>query len=99
MTIQVSIVTPYPGTELYRQGKEKGLILTDDWSKYTGFYPVMRTEKLSAEDLLAAKKFLQDEHRKIVAFKRLRRKVSLAVQYARDGSIWGRAYRRVLAAR
>jgi len=35
----VSIATPFPGTELYRQMKDRGLILDEDWSNYTHFTP------------------------------------------------------------
>jgi radical SAM superfamily enzyme YgiQ (UPF0313 family) len=30
----LSILTPYPGTKVYRDSKKDGLILTEDWSKY-----------------------------------------------------------------
>ena len=49
--VQFSLATPFPGTELYRIAKEKGLLLTEDWTKYTVLKPVMRTEELSEEKL------------------------------------------------
>lgn len=48
---QFSIATPFPGTELYKVAKEEGLLLTEDWSKYTVLKPVMRTKELTVEQL------------------------------------------------
>jgi radical SAM superfamily enzyme YgiQ (UPF0313 family) len=49
------ILTPYPGTELYKQIKDEGLLVSGDWSQYTphaviGNLPVIRTRFLSSED-------------------------------------------------
>jgi len=49
--VQFSLATPFPGTELYRVAKEEGLLLTEDWTKYTVLKPVMQTEELSEERL------------------------------------------------
>lgn len=35
-TAQVAIATPYPGTPFYKWAKEKGYLLTDDFTKYDG---------------------------------------------------------------
>lgn len=51
-TAQFSIMTPYPGTEYYRQLDAKGHITSKDWSDYDGASKsVIRTEQLSGEDL------------------------------------------------
>lgn len=51
-SIQFSLTTPFPGTEYFKIAKEKGLLLTQDWSKYDGEESaVIRTEKLSKEEL------------------------------------------------
>lgn len=42
-----NVLTPYPGTKLYKIAKEKKLILTNDWSKYTSNNIVMRTKWLN----------------------------------------------------
>lgn len=61
-SVQISINVPFPGTRYFAELEEKGLILTKDWSRYDGYqYAVMRTEKLSAEDL---KKAVKIAHRK-----------------------------------
>jgi radical SAM superfamily enzyme YgiQ (UPF0313 family) len=53
----LAAVTPYPGTELYKLAEEKGWILTQDWTRYTGFEIVMRTDDLSKEDIARAFKY------------------------------------------
>jgi radical SAM superfamily enzyme YgiQ (UPF0313 family) len=40
-----SIITPYPGTRLYRDYKERGLIVDEDWDKYTAHNLVVKCEK------------------------------------------------------
>jgi len=56
-TVQFSIMTPYPGTEYYRQLDVKGHIISKDWSDYDGASKsVIRTEQLSEKDLENARK-------------------------------------------
>ena len=50
-TMQATIVVPYPGTPLYRECKEKGLLLTDDYDRFDMREPVMKTP-ISNEKLL-----------------------------------------------
>ena len=49
---QFSLATPYPGTELYDSAKEKGLLLTEDWSQYTAGKPIILNNDCSKEDLM-----------------------------------------------
>jgi len=42
---QFSILTPFPGTPLYYELKEKGLLDTEDWNKYSVLDPVIKYEK------------------------------------------------------
>ena len=49
-----NILTPFPGTRLYRRLEEEGRILTHDWSKYNGRADVVfRPRLMSSEELLA----------------------------------------------
>jgi radical SAM superfamily enzyme YgiQ (UPF0313 family) len=57
-SLGVSLVTPYPGTPLYREAKEKGWLETVNWEKYSGGSPVMHTDKLSSLSLSLAQKML-----------------------------------------
>jgi radical SAM superfamily enzyme YgiQ (UPF0313 family) len=48
-----NILTPYPGTELYRRMEAEGRILTRDWSKYNGREDVVfQPQHMSPEVLL-----------------------------------------------
>jgi radical SAM superfamily enzyme YgiQ (UPF0313 family) len=50
-SLGICIVTPYPGTPLYREAEGKGWLETKDWSKFGGHYPVMHTGNLASGDL------------------------------------------------
>ena len=55
-TVDVDIVsfvllTPFPGSETLKELDEQGLIISKDWSKYTVFYPVIKTHQLSPKQL------------------------------------------------
>ncbi|GAB4444916.1 MAG: radical SAM protein [Chloroflexi bacterium OHK40] len=39
-----SIITPYPGTQLYNEYKAQGLIVDEDWDKYTAHNLVVRCD-------------------------------------------------------
>ena len=39
----MQIITPYPGTSMYREYKEKGLITEEDWEKYNAINVVIRS--------------------------------------------------------
>ena len=61
-TIQVSICTPFPGTELFKRATELNLIRTTEWEKYDGkVSEVMNSQNLSWQDIEGLKsKFLRD---------------------------------------
>lgn len=50
---QFCFATPFPNTDIYQYYKEKKLLLTEDWRKYSPLSqePVIQTEELSAQDL------------------------------------------------
>ena len=51
-TVQFSITTPYPGTEMYRLYKANGWLLSENWEDYLGSHrAVARTENFTAEQL------------------------------------------------
>jgi len=97
LTLQVAIVTPYPGTPLYEEAKRTGLLTTEDWSRFTGFDAVLRTEALSTEALLDARRRILAAHRRAVFWKRRRRTMALAWRYLLDGSLARRLARKIRA--
>ncbi len=56
---QFSILTPYPGTPIFYKLKEKGLLETEDWDRYTVLEPVIKYEKLGLSKELVAKKLAE----------------------------------------
>lgn len=50
--ISFSLLTPFPGTPIYQELKEEKLIVTEDWSKFTLFNPVIKTYTMDTNDLL-----------------------------------------------
>lgn len=46
-----AIVTPFPGTALYRRLADEKRILTRDWSLYDGQHVVFRPKRMSVDDL------------------------------------------------
>ncbi|MBM4149388.1 MAG: radical SAM protein [Lentisphaerae bacterium] len=87
-TIGVTIATPYPGTAFFDEAKAKGMLLTEDWSRFTSYDPVIRTEELSAEDLLKARDEMHRIHRRAVRWKRMRQLIALNLRRLRDGTLW-----------
>ena len=47
--IRLGLITPFPGTQLYRDCKEQGLILTYDFSQYDSEHPVLAHSVLKPE--------------------------------------------------
>jgi len=45
---QFSILTPFPGTDIYRQFSNEGRIFTQDWPLFDGAHAVFRPAKLTA---------------------------------------------------
>lgn len=62
--INVNFITPYPGTKLFDFAQNRDLIETYDFSKYTSFKPIMRTEILSIDDLISARKNMRTKFTK-----------------------------------
>ena len=50
-SMQLSIVTPFPGTKMYAQAKQRGFTLEEDFSKYDGARFCVVTSSLSKEKL------------------------------------------------
>jgi radical SAM superfamily enzyme YgiQ (UPF0313 family) len=48
-----AIVTPFPGTDLFKRLRKEGRILTEDWSLYDGQHVVFQPARMSIEELSA----------------------------------------------
>ncbi|MFC2047518.1 B12-binding domain-containing radical SAM protein [Chloroflexota bacterium] len=47
--VHFSVLTPYPGTRLYEEVKDR--LLTTNWEHYTGLSPVIKLDNLSTDEL------------------------------------------------
>lgn len=56
---QFCFATPFPNTDIYKDYKEKGYLLSEDWSKYFPLSeePVVRTSALSAAELKELRRY------------------------------------------
>lgn len=53
-TVQFSLMTPFPGTVMFAEAKQRGTLLTEDWTQYDGArYTVVRGEHMTREELEA----------------------------------------------
>ncbi|MHB1646867.1 MAG: B12-binding domain-containing radical SAM protein [bacterium] len=59
-----AITAPFPGTKLYDYAKEKNLILNDNFKEYQFGDSILRTEKLSKDDILKLHSKAEEEFRK-----------------------------------
>lgn len=50
---QFDIMTPYPGTRYHEEMRDR--ILTQDWKRYTTYYPVLRLDHVTPDTLLRFK--------------------------------------------
>jgi anaerobic magnesium-protoporphyrin IX monomethyl ester cyclase len=56
--VYINILVPYPGTEIYDIMKKKGLIMSEDWSRFCmyGAHPQWHTDYFSPGKLIAAQR-------------------------------------------
>jgi radical SAM superfamily enzyme YgiQ (UPF0313 family) len=53
-----TVITPYPGTELFDLAHSREWIESYDWSQYYGMTPIMHTDNLSVDELKFAHKLI-----------------------------------------
>lgn len=85
-TLQATIVIPYPGTPLFRECNERGLLKTKDWDRYDMKEPVMKTE-MSNEEIL---KLTQGLYKSFITFKFIFKKI-LSIRNLDDLKFFWRA--------
>lgn len=97
---QYSILTPFPGTPIYYELDEKGLIMTKDWDLYTVLHPLIKYEAFGYPASLVARKLTEAYRRFYIRFdyifrkrymlplifKTLRRSIKLARMMAKSYS-------------
>jgi len=93
--IGIAIATPYPGTKFYEDAKKKNLILTENWSKYTGYQPVMKTEHFTVKELLKAQKFIEDNFYFEGNYEKMKNIISKTCKYLHDGTFFKRLQQKI----
>lgn len=58
----INILTPYPGTEVFRRLRQEGRLLTEDWSRYDHSTAVFRPKNMSALELQAGRLWASREY-------------------------------------
>ncbi len=58
-SLGITIMTPYPGTQLYMEARQKGWIESSDWQDFGGHQFVMHTDHLSRADFKTGFDFLR----------------------------------------
>lgn len=64
-TASYNILTPYPGTKIYRQFKEEGRLLTDDWKYYDHSTVVFRPKNMTPYELQEGALWVKKEFTKM----------------------------------
>jgi radical SAM superfamily enzyme YgiQ (UPF0313 family) len=57
-SIGITYITPYPGTALFAEARQRGWIVSEEWSLYGSDQPVMHTDRLSIDELKQARALL-----------------------------------------
>ena len=60
-SLGVTVITPYPGTQLYEDAVRKGWIESQDWSRYSGTIINMHTDHFSSWEMKFYQKLIQAE--------------------------------------
>jgi radical SAM superfamily enzyme YgiQ (UPF0313 family) len=82
LTPLINILTPFPGTKLFKRFEEEGRILHRDWSKYDTKTVVFKHPTMSSEELLAG---FRKVIRSVYSFDSIYRKL----KYYWDTDFWG----------
>ena len=64
-TASFNILTPYPGTAVYRQFKNEGRLLTEDWKYYDHSTVVFKPKNMSPYDLQSGEIWVKKEFSKL----------------------------------
>ena len=85
-----SIAIPFPGSELYRIVKEKGLISLDDFTQYQFGDVILRTDELDKQDLLNYVQVASREYYKLKQSRSYRQltKNNILIKLIGEGFYW-----------
>jgi radical SAM superfamily enzyme YgiQ (UPF0313 family) len=90
-TLQATVVTPYPGTPLFKECQENGWLKTEDWDRYDMREPIMKTEMSDSEIF----ELTQSMYKSFLSFRFIWRKLC-AIRRWEDVVFYWRAGLRVI---
>jgi radical SAM superfamily enzyme YgiQ (UPF0313 family) len=64
-SVSLNVLTPYPGTRTYKQFKEEGRLITDNWRYYDHVTAVFRPKHMSTFELQAGRLWVAEEFNKL----------------------------------
>ena len=70
-SMQSTVFMPYPGTKAFKDCKEQGLILTEDWDKWTMLEPVVKLRYDFKEVLKLQRKYYEISYHPIFLFRKI----------------------------
>jgi len=60
-TMALNVLTPYPGTRLYRRFTEQGRLISHDWSHYDHHTVVFQPKNMTPQELAEGHRYVQSE--------------------------------------
>jgi radical SAM superfamily enzyme YgiQ (UPF0313 family) len=60
-TLALNVLTPYPGTRIYRRFKDQGRIISHDWSHYDHHTVVFQPKNMTPQELSEGFQYVQSE--------------------------------------
>ena len=60
-TMALNVLTPYPGTRIYRRFKEQGRLISHDWSRYDHHTVVFQPKNMTPQELAEGHHYVQSE--------------------------------------
>src|SRR4030043_916561 len=69
-TMDLHILTPYPGTRIYQRFKDQGRIISHDWSHYDHHTVVFQPKNMTPQELAEGHRYVQSEFYSFSSFLR-----------------------------
>ena len=60
-TLGLNVLTPYPGTRIYRRFEDQGRIISHDWSHYDHYTVVFQPKNMTPQELAEGHHYVQSE--------------------------------------
>ncbi len=75
------ILTPLPGTDIFKEMHQQGRILTYDWAKYDLFHIVFKPKNFTTDEL---KKYYWEAYKEFFSYKNIAKRILYSVPISKD---------------